>query len=104
MKVAYILLIFVAVGALAFAGSKYFAEEAAAPSEGGPDAFCGISTYGVCETDVECAAQGCSAQVCQSVSEDPIVTTCEWKDCYDAKAYGYECKCVANTCQWTNEN
>ena len=62
--------------------------------------FCGWSTKGSCSNDSECITGGCSGQVCQSKSEEPVITTCEYKDCYNDEAYGVECKCVNNTCQW----
>lgn len=62
--------------------------------------FCGWSTYGQCLTDLDCIKGGCSGQVCQSKQEEPIITTCEWRDCYNAKVYGLECKCVNRQCQW----
>ena len=62
--------------------------------------FCGTSTYGSCTIDSDCIAGGCSGQVCQSKNEEPIVTTCEYKDCYNAQSYGLDCKCVDKKCQW----
>jgi eight-cysteine-cluster-containing protein len=63
--------------------------------------FCGTSTNGHCETDDDCKRAGCSGQVCQSTSEESIVTTCEYKECYDADAYDMNCGCVNNACQWS---
>lgn len=62
--------------------------------------FCGSSTYGTCENDNECTTGGCSGQVCQSTNEESIITTCEYRECYDASKYGLSCKCVKNKCQW----
>ncbi|MEM0468783.1 MAG: eight-cysteine-cluster domain-containing protein [Pyrobaculum sp.] len=62
--------------------------------------FCGISTNGPCESDADCLRDGCSGQVCRSVREEPVVTTCEWRDCYDAEKYKVACKCVNGMCQW----
>lgn len=62
--------------------------------------FCGWSTYGNCSSDFDCIKSGCSGQVCQSKQEKPVITTCEWRDCYDAKPYGLECKCINQQCQW----
>ena len=67
------------------------------------DNFCGISTHGKCSSDKDCTTSGCSGQVCQSIFEKPIMTTCEWRDCYNAKFYGYECRCADGECQWTKE-
>ncbi len=62
--------------------------------------FCGTSTNGSCVSDSDCIATGCSGQVCWSKNEESLVTTCEWKACYRAKDYGFECKCVNSKCQW----
>jgi eight-cysteine-cluster-containing protein len=64
------------------------------------DDFCGTSTLGTCSSDADCMTGGCSGQVCQSRFETPRITTCEWRDCYDAKKYGYGCKCIQRRCQW----
>lgn len=72
-------------------------EENGAP----PDEFCGWSTNGSCSLDGDCITGGCSNQICQSSSEEPVTTTCEWKDCYDSDKYGVECKCVQGQCQWS---
>jgi eight-cysteine-cluster-containing protein len=66
------------------------------------DEFCGWSTNGQCSSDSDCIIGGCSGQVCQSKNEEPITTTCEWSDCYNAKVYGVGCKCLNNKCQWNN--
>jgi eight-cysteine-cluster-containing protein len=62
--------------------------------------FCGTSTNGSCVSDSDCVKGGCSGQVCQSKNEEPTVTTCEYKDCYNAQSYGLNCKCVDKKCQW----
>ncbi|MEM5798293.1 MAG: eight-cysteine-cluster domain-containing protein [Candidatus Aenigmatarchaeota archaeon] len=62
--------------------------------------FCGTSTYGICQNDNDCIVGGCSGQVCQSKNEEPIITTCEWRECYDAKSYDVVCKCIDNRCKW----
>ncbi len=61
--------------------------------------FCGWSTYATCSSDADCVAGGCSGQVCMGKGED-VVTTCEWRDCYDAKKYGMVCGCFNGRCQW----
>jgi eight-cysteine-cluster-containing protein len=63
--------------------------------------FCGFSTEGSCESDSDCMSGGCSNQVCQSRNEEPVVTTCEFRDCYSASAYGLSCRCVNNKCMWS---
>lgn len=67
----------------------------------GNESFCGISTYGICYSDSDCMKGGCSGQVCRSKSEEPITTTCEWRDCYDADRYDLRCKCSQGRCRWT---
>ncbi len=62
--------------------------------------FCGRSTYGSCKTDNDCLKGGCSSQICQAKDEEPIITTCEWRDCYDAEKYGVKCGCFNGKCQW----
>jgi eight-cysteine-cluster-containing protein len=63
--------------------------------------FCGWSTYGNCSSDSDCTAGGCSGQVCQSKYEEPVITTCEWRDCFDASKYGLKCRCIDGRCQWS---
>lgn len=64
------------------------------------DAFCGWSTNATCTSDDECTTGGCSSQVCQGVSEEPVVTTCEYLECYNSVVLGFECGCVNNECKW----
>jgi inhibitor of cysteine peptidase len=61
--------------------------------------FCGRSTKANCDSDDDCAAGGCSGQVCMRVTED-ISTTCEYRDCYNADKYGLSCMCRLGKCQW----
>ena len=75
---------------------KTTVQEPSQPKEG----FCGTSTYGKCQKDSDCISGGCSSQVCQSRSEESIITTCEWRECYNAKTYNLECKCLNQKCQW----
>lgn len=66
---------------------------------GEKEGFCGFSTFKVCSDNSECSIGGCSGQVC-GASED-FVSTCEYRDCYDADAYNLKCKCVNEKCQWS---
>lgn len=59
--------------------------------------FCGWSSYASCKDDMDCKVGGCSGQVCMGVGEN-IVTTCEWRDCYNPN--GMKCGCFKGTCQW----
>jgi eight-cysteine-cluster-containing protein len=64
------------------------------------EGFCGTSTQGSCNADTECMSGGCSGQVCQSKNEEPVITTCEYRDCYSVSIHGVICKCVNKKCQW----
>jgi eight-cysteine-cluster-containing protein len=70
------------------------------PSPAPGDGFCGRSTKGTCLTDADCGKGGCSGQVCQSRKQEPVITTCEYRDCYNAGQYGMQCGCVNQACQW----
>ena len=65
------------------------------------EGFCGTSTLGACSMDSDCVKGGCSGQVCQSKDEEQLATTCEYRDCYNDKDYGLECKCESDKCKWT---
>ena len=62
--------------------------------------FCGTSTSGTCSKDSDCMTGGCSGQVCQGAAEPPVITTCEYRECYSAQAYGLSCGCVSGGCAW----
>jgi len=64
------------------------------------EGFCGSSTLSQCNRDSDCKTGGCSAQICQSKDEEPIASTCEYRDCYNAKAFNQSCKCIEESCQW----
>ncbi|MBI5798089.1 eight-cysteine-cluster domain-containing protein [Candidatus Woesearchaeota archaeon] len=63
-------------------------------------AFCGTSSLADCSRNSDCAVGGCSSQICQSASAEPSVSTCEYRDCYDAQAAGVSCGCFSGKCQW----
>lgn len=62
--------------------------------------FCGSSSDAACATDSDCVTDGCSGQICRSNTEEPRITSCEWRDCYDAQAYGLVCSCLEQKCEW----
>ncbi len=66
--------------------------------------FCGYSTGGECSTDSECTTGGCSGQVCQSTTEDPVHSDCMYRDCYDDSRYGVACRCVSDRCIWRSDS
>ena len=72
--------------------------DAGAPADGVD--FCGWSTKGSCDSGADCLMAGCSSQICRARSEESLFSTCEWRDCYNAKAYGLSCGCVDGQCQW----
>ena len=65
-----------------------------------PTSFCGTSTNGACSQDSDCVTGGCSGQVCQSASEQPVITDCMYSECYNAAKYGVSCGCTRNGCAW----
>lgn len=69
--------------------------------DGVKEGFCGTSTKGRCSSDDECIVSGCSSQVCQSKYEEAIITTCEYKECYDAVKYDMKCGCKKEGCIWS---
>ena len=72
----------------------------AKPEASAKSNFCGTSTFGACRRNSDCCEGGCSAQVCQSKSEPPSFTICEYRECYNSTTYGLGCKCIQNKCQW----
>jgi eight-cysteine-cluster-containing protein len=64
------------------------------------EGFCGTSTEGACSSNADCVEDGCSGQICRSINEEPIHSTCEWRDCYNNEAYGMECGCADGRCKW----
>jgi eight-cysteine-cluster-containing protein len=67
---------------------------------GKPESFCGRSTNATCKTDSDCVKGGCSSQICQGKAEEPMITTCEYRDCYNAAAYNLSCGCDEGKCRW----
>ncbi|MBI2147031.1 eight-cysteine-cluster domain-containing protein [Candidatus Woesearchaeota archaeon] len=55
-----------------------------------------------CAADADCITAGCSGTICQSVSADPAITTCEWKEEY-ACYQDASCICVNKACQWGDQ-
>jgi eight-cysteine-cluster-containing protein len=61
--------------------------------------FCGWST-GSCSTDSDCRTDGCNSEVCDSVQDQHMFTTCDWRSCYDPTPYKLTCGCVKRKCTW----
>lgn len=81
--------------------SEFISPHACCKSKNEDTGFCGSSTFGNCETSADCVPGGCSGQICMSKQDQPIDSTCEWKDCYDEKQFGLNCYCVESKCMWT---
>src|SRR3989338_5349097 len=75
-------------------------EDCEAACASGLEEFCGTSTEGECASDDDCVTGGGCGPVCQGAAEEPVNTTCEYRECYDSKKYGVECGCVEGKCQW----
>jgi len=53
-----------------------------------------------CSTDSDCAAAGCSGQLCVTAEEAPgIITTCEYREEYSCLQQT-NCGCVEGKCGW----
>ena len=92
-----ILRLIIFCGLLCFTACKQ-ADTIAAPNKAKD--FCGISSEGACKENQDCMVGGCSQQICYAKTEGAPITTCEYKDCFNAKNFGVECQCVNEKCQW----
>ena len=52
-----------------------------------------------CDSDADCAAAGCSMQLCVPRSKVDVITTCEWRSEYDCLRLT-QCGCAAGRCAW----
>jgi len=59
----------------------------------------GSSSLGRCRRDTDCIVSGCNSEICQSSSEEPMVSICVYNPPYPDDL-GYECKCVDRKCMW----
>ena len=66
--------------------------------------FCGISTFGICNSSNDCIVSGCSNEVCQAKNEDTIMTTCDYSECKNASVFNLSCGCVNSQCAWVSKN
>lgn len=65
------------------------------------DIFCGSSLYSECEQDSDCKIGGCSSQLCGSqAAVDNMMSSCEFRPCYDHTRFDLNCGCKNNICQW----
>lgn len=99
MKKLFLILILIILISGGVAFLKWFSAGPGTEHPLGP-VFCGSSTYSDCNIDNNCKVGGCSGQICGATSEE-LISTCEYKDCYNYEFYKYECKCVDQKCQWS---
>lgn len=52
-----------------------------------------------CKADDDCITGGCSGTICQSKSEEPMMSTCEYKPEY-ACYKQINCGCIGGKCKW----
>jgi len=55
-----------------------------------------------CQVDSDCVTDGCSGQICRSKLDEPVMTTCEWREeyaCYKKDG----CLCQSGQCAWNAE-
>ncbi len=64
-----------------------------------PQEHHGSSTHGKCSIDDDCITGGCNGEICQSKSEEPLMSICVYDPPYP-KDFGYECKCIDQECMW----
>jgi eight-cysteine-cluster-containing protein len=60
---------------------------------------CAITPPGECSSDSDCTTGGCSGEICISKSEEPPITTCEWREEYGCLELN-NCKCIGGKCKW----
>lgn len=53
---------------------------------------------GYCASSEECVTDGCSSQICRSVYDESVVTTCEVTN--SKRDESYKCNCITSKCQW----
>ena len=72
-----------------------------APGTGVPDGIGpgGSASGDGCSSDNDCTRGGCSGTICQSRSEEPVISTCEWLPEY-ACYQQITCGCVKGSCVW----
>jgi len=64
-----------------------------------PEEIKGGQTMVECSGDNECRTGGCSGTICESIHNEPIITTCEYRPEYDCYRM-IECRCMDNKCRW----
>ena len=70
------------------------------PDEDIPDGTGTISSPGNdCASDSDCTRGGCSGTICQSRSEEPAISTCEWLPEYECFQQ-ITCGCAQGSCKW----
>jgi len=62
--------------------------------------YYGFSTYGSCQVNNDCLVSGCNREICQSKTEESLVSICILPDKPTPPQLNYECQCVVQRCQW----
>jgi len=71
-------------------------------SSGDLASFCGNSTQGPCNADADCLTSGCGGEICQSNTEDPLVSECIYRECSDTSLHDVRCACQDAHCRWSD--
>jgi eight-cysteine-cluster-containing protein len=61
----------------------------------------GFGTEGECRVGRGCQIGGCSGQVCASTSDEPPITTCEFRPEYACYQQHGVCENLGDGCAWT---
>jgi eight-cysteine-cluster-containing protein len=64
---------------------------------------CGASAAAECSSDSDCSKQGCSGQLCKARSDNPVMTTCEYRAEYDCLNM-VDCGCTGGKCGWKTDS
>lgn len=68
----------------------------------GSDNIGGNQNMAECDSDSDCITGGCSNTICMPKDQEPIMTTCEYKEEYDCYN-DIECRCIAGECGWDKD-
>jgi eight-cysteine-cluster-containing protein len=66
-----------------------------------PKPYYGWFTAGACTEDNDCIVSGCNDEICQSKTEQSLVSVCIVPDKPLPPQLGYQCRCLNGACKWT---
>jgi eight-cysteine-cluster-containing protein len=78
---------------------KTFTEELANDPNPSQEYY-GSSTFASCNTDSNCSAQGCNAEICGSELEEGFSSICSLPNKPLPRDLQYSCRCIQQKCQW----